>query len=398
MKQTIIGNIILIVCLCLIAATVSARAAGKKYAVFVGINAYEQPIAPLRGCVNDAKNLQRALAERFGFAVADTTLLLDSQATRRAILSRLETYQAKVRAGDVFVLTYSGHGTLFPDKYSEELDETAEISMTEAGYPLDKYDSAICPFDARETSSGKPWRNLILDDELFAAFSKFTAKGAQVVFLSDSCHSGTIARSLLGGQNLSLPQADETAVARFFPFTKIASFDALERAARPKPKLPVKPRQNDLLIVLTGSKDTEFSLDFPGKNGEVNGLFTSTLLGTIKAMSAQRKKTSYLSVQQIVSPEVVRLAKTRDKSQTPQIDARFFKGNLNAALFAFAGKTAAAINNNQTANQTANQNQTNSISSAASKEDRLRVVVKVTDKAGNLIENAAVGIFNRNAK
>ena len=393
--EKIAGRIICLICLMLIAAA-SSEAAGRKYALFVGINAYEKPLSPLKGCVNDAQNLQRALAERFGFAIGDTTLLLDAKATRAAILGALRSYQLKARAGDVFVLTYSGHGTLFPDKYSEELDETAAISMTEIGYPLDKYDSAICPFDARDTTSGKPWRNLILDDELYAEFSKFTAKGAQVVFLSDSCHSGTLARSL-DGRNLSLPK-DDAAAVRFFPFNRIADFDAIGRAPRPKRKLPVKPKRNDLLIVLTGAKDNEFSLDFPDKNGVINGLFTSTLLATIEDLHEQRKKPTYLSVQEIVSPEVNRLAKTRDRNQTPQIDARFFKGSLNATLFSFAGKSA-ATNNTQKQNPTSsNAIQTNTISPPIPDKTRLRVVVKVTDKAGNPIENAAVGIFNQSAK
>lgn len=396
MFEKIAVRVICSMCLILIAAA-SVEAAGKKYALFVGINAYEKPLSPLKGCVNDAQNLQRTLAERFGFAVGDTTLLLDAKATRAAILGALRSYQLKARAGDVFVLTYSGHGTLFPDKYSEELDETAEISMTEIGYPLDKYDSAICPFDARDTTSGKPWRNLILDDELYAAFSKFTAKGAQVVFLSDSCHSGTLARSL-DGQNLSLPKDGDAAVARFFPFNRIASFDSIGRAPRPKRKLPVKPKRNDLLIVLTGAKDNEFSLDFPDKNGVINGLFTSTLLATIEEFHEQRQKPTYLSVQEIVSPEVNRLAKTRDRNQTPQIDARFFKGNLNATLFAFAGKSAAANNIQKQNAVNSNAIQSNTISPPIPDKTRLRVVVKVSDKAGNPIENAAVGIFNQTAK
>ena len=403
MKKQFIGKMFVLVCLCLIGlATNAAAAPGKKYALFVGINAYAD--RPLQGCVNDAKNMQSALGKRYGFAIGNTTLLLDGQATRSGILDALASYQTKVRAGDVFVFTYSGHGTLFPDHASEEQDETEELLMPEGGLPSGKYDSAICPIDVKEDTSGKPWKNRILDDELFKIFSGFTAKGAQVVFVSDSCHSGTLARSL-GGQLSTLPKADQ-ASARFYPLNEIQNVDSIKRPARTGVVRRRSTDANDLLIVLTGSKDTEYSHDFKASNNVWGGLFTMILLDAIEYANEQNKKPNYLMVQQLVAPAVNEVSqKVYKQTQMPQIDARFFKGDLSAGLFEFAGKPNVAAGTQPqnppppiaAANSNAAANNAATITTAPA-QNLLRVVVKVTDKNNNPIDGAAVGIFNPSAK
>ena len=171
--------------------------------------------------------MQRTLADKYGFAAENTTLLTDGQATRDGIIGAIKDYQAKAAAGDVFVFTYSGHGTLFPDDRSEEIDEQESLEMADY-YPLNKYDSAICPIDLRSNTSGKPWNNLILDDELYALFSGFTSKGALVVFISDSCHSGTLAREIGSNTFASKLQAR----ARFLPLSKIRSLDSIPKPAK----------------------------------------------------------------------------------------------------------------------------------------------------------------------
>ncbi len=400
MKKLVFSKIFIGICLCLIALNTTATAAsGKKYALFVGINAYAE--RPLQGCVNDAKNMQIALAKRYGFAANNTTLLLDQQATRAGILNALQNYQTKVGAGDVFVFTYSGHGTLFADSKSEEQDETEELSIPGTQYAPGKYDSAICPIDSKSDTSGKPWNNIILDDELFKVFSGFTAKGAQVVFVSDSCHSGTLARAL-GGQVLNLPKADQANV-RFYPFNEIKSFDSIKNPSRTEVVRRRSTDANDLLIVLTGSKDTEYSHDFKASNNVWGGLFTMILLDAIEYANEQNKKPNYVMVQQLVSPAVNEVSqKVYKQTQMPQIDARFFKGDLSVGLFEFAGKPNAAVQTQNpppvvAANSNAVANNAATTTNAPA-QNLLRVVVKVTDKNDNPIESAAVGIFNPSAK
>ena len=126
---------------------------------------------------NDAEKMREKLIADFEFAEKNTSLILDINAKRNLIILEIEKYLKIANSGDIFVFYYSGHGTIFPDSKSEELDEV-------------KYDNALVPIDSAEATSGKVWKNLILDDELFELFKKFTNKGVGVIFISDSCYSG----------------------------------------------------------------------------------------------------------------------------------------------------------------------------------------------------------------
>ncbi len=363
MKNKTIKTIVVTGLLLLVGLTVNSFAQGKKYGLFVGINRYPEPVHALRGCVNDALNFHRRLTTQYGFAPENTTVLTDGQATRDGILNNLKAYQAQAQAGDLFVFTYSGHGTLFPDRNSEEQDETEVISV-DGYYAADRYDSALCPIDLRDKTSGKPWSNLILDDELFTIFSGFTAKGAMVLFISDSCHSGTMARGL-GAQKMPAP----TAQARFLPYSTITDLKSIPMPVSSRSLKRSDTDAKGLLIVLSGAKDNEFSLDYPdAETGETNGLFTKTLLLTLDKLKSNGQKATYMTIQTEVSPEVHRLSAKMENSQTPQLDARFFSGNLESPIFEFAGTPPTS--------------------------NLLRVVVKVTDKQGTAVDSAALGIFS----
>ena len=308
----------------------AASAAGRKYGLFVGINKYKDGIQTLNGCVNDAMKMRAALIAKFGFKLADTTLLTDDDATRENILAKLKMYQGLAQKGDIFVFHYSGHGTLFPDKYSEYQDETTmtylettdENGKVEVMYPRDKYDSAIVPINVRSTASGKAWRSLILDDELYEIFSGFTQKGAKVDLISDSCHSGTISK----GSSTASVRRKATPLATAFGARRFSDikFDNLPSAKAMKIQPPVK----GLYISLSGAKDDEFSLD-ASDNGVPMGLFTSTLLRSINAVGGT--KLTYEQLMTKTAPEVARAAKKWDNNQNPQLGLEF--GNSNAVVF-----------------------------------------------------------------
>ena len=322
-------SFVLVAALCaLFALTGSASAAGKKYGLFVGINKYSGGISSLSGCVNDATLMRATLQSKFGFLPANSTLLTDEAATRDAIISNLKKYQAMAAKGDIFVFHYSGHGTLFPDARSEDQDETNmtylevmnDEGKMEVWYPRAKYDSAIVPVDGRSTTSGKPWRNLILDDELAAIFAGFTQKGAQVVFISDSCHSGTIGRAkrATGIRTQSL--------ATVFGARRYEDLEISEPAVKRTAGYPVPV--NPLYIVLTGSKDDEFSLDAGGLPQPM-GLFTYNLLKQINSPGGT--KLNYDATMKIVSPKVAADSLKSDNNQNPQLDARY--GNPKSPIF-----------------------------------------------------------------
>ncbi|CAN5401486.1 hypothetical protein BH10ACI3_BH10ACI3_28460 [soil metagenome] len=326
----IFGKAVLVAVVLMIAVS-AASAKGRKFGLFVGINKYQDGIHPLSGCVNDATKMRDTLVKKFGFKLADTTLLTDADATRANILAKLKMYQGLARKGDIFVFHYSGHGTLFPDKYSEFQDETETVYMEapdddgkmEVIYPRDKYDSAICPVDSRSTTSGKPWRNIILDDELYEMFSGFTQKGAKVDLISDSCHSGTIARA--GASDKARRKTEFLATvfgaARFSDL----KFDAPSTRANKVIIPPVK----GLYISLSGAKDNEFSLDADDK-GVPMGLFTLNLLRALNGVGGT--KLTYSKLITKVAPSVSKEAKDEyDNDQNPQLGSEF--GNAKALVF-----------------------------------------------------------------
>jgi hypothetical protein len=314
----------LVLALALLVCVSAAEAKGRKFGLFVGINKYTNGINPLSGCVNDAKNMQTAMVSKYAFNRADTTLLTDAQATRASIIGKIKMYEKMAGAGDIFVFHYSGHGTLFPDANSEEQDETEMIYVEADGevlYERGTYDSAIVPIDANDTTSGKPWQNLILDDELYAMLAAFTKKGAQVVFVSDSCHSGSVARAENSGVQVRAVPLKTVFGVRKFSDLKLKSPATRQTAGKP-------PQLNGLYLTLTGSQDNEFSLD-AGENGVPMGLFTSTLLKTLNKPTA--KKLTYAQLINTISPQVSKASLEMQNDQNPQLDSRF--GNPDSLIF-----------------------------------------------------------------
>ncbi|WP_100444721.1 caspase family protein [Glycomyces xiaoerkulensis] len=134
----------------------------------IGLNvvddeAYGTPIPPLAGCVNDANDMT-ALARSQGFS---TTTLLDRDGRCQNIIDAIGDAARRLRSGDFFLLTYAGHGSQIPDATGDEADDMDE---TWVGYDRQ-----------------------LMDDELYALWGEFQP-GVRILMISDSCHSGTVAR------------------------------------------------------------------------------------------------------------------------------------------------------------------------------------------------------------
>ncbi len=321
-------RLFLIFTLILAFCAISAEAKGNKYALFIGINNYPDTIGSLSGCENDSKQMKKTLTTKYGFKPADTTMLLSASATRQAIIDNLKLYAAKASAGDIFVMQYSGHGSLFPDAYSEEMDETRDIFFDDPGsdfidYPRDKYDSTILPVDAMETTSGKPWMNMILDDELFAMFSEFTKKGVQVVFISDSCFSGDISRAKVTKEKMRAVSVTRVFGAKSFEAIKFAKPATTRTVTNPRP-------MNNLYITMTGADADELASDGAPKKLQM-GLFTENLVKSLNAKGAVAMTYSKLMTK--VSAVVKTASGGGDRDQNPQLEKRF--GDPNMLIFSF---------------------------------------------------------------
>jgi hypothetical protein len=140
-----------------------------KKALLVGLNAYQPPISPLRGCVNDVLQIQEVLQRYYAFAEEDIKVLLDRDATRERILDELDWLVEGAQPGHVLIFHYSGHGSQVDDDSGDEWECRDEI---------------LVPYD-------HTWDHPLRDDHLKEKFDK-VPPGANLTIISDSCHSGTV--------------------------------------------------------------------------------------------------------------------------------------------------------------------------------------------------------------
>ena len=198
------------------------------------------------------------------------TILLTRKATRNNVLKAIRTAAGTLSAGDLFFMSYSGHGGQMPDVSGEEED---------------KKDETWCLYDGE-----------LIDDELYNELGAF-AGGVRVIVLSDSCHSGTVVRARvpetvagLGRSKMMPPSVamrtytmhkrfydklqqqiarDARSVRDVDPDAALAQLHA--GATQRLTQLAGKTRAS--VILISGCQDNQTSLD-----GDHNGAFTEQLL------------------------------------------------------------------------------------------------------------------------
>jgi metacaspase-1 len=231
----------------------------RGMSVHVGLNTvdpdhYDGWDGALNACEADADDME-ALAKDRGF---ETKKLLTKEATSDAIIQAIENAAGELESGDMFFITYSGHGGQVPDTNREE--------------EADNSDETWLAFDRQ-----------IVDDELYALWGKFKP-GVRILVLSDSCHSGSVNKDIT---DPDVPDPVKTA----------------EEAAKQNPRYRALPRdkmiatyqKNDELydgiqkqvpssesseselgvrvLLISGCQDEQLS-----KDGIANGAFTAMLL------------------------------------------------------------------------------------------------------------------------
>ncbi len=222
----------------------------KGRSLHIGLNrvdpaGYDGWDGQLNACEADAKDMN-ALAEKQQF---ETKLLLTAEATSDVILAAIDDAAAQLRGGDIFFLTYSGHGGQVPDTNGDDADHKDETWVA--------YD------------------RMIVDDELYARFGKF-AEGVRIAMLSDSCHSGTVAKAMFELGHRSGPREDaglikvlpEDVAWRTYRAHKDV-YDRIQAENKPFHEAGVGAS----VILISGCQDEQTSLD-----GDKNGLFTGNLL------------------------------------------------------------------------------------------------------------------------
>jgi len=229
----------------------------------------------LSACEFDAKDMAAIAKSR----KMQSTVLLTKKATRDGAFAAIRAAADDLQSGDLFFLTYSGHGGQMPDVTGEEKD---------------KLDETWCLYDGE-----------VIDDELYLELTRF-APGVRVLVLSDSCHSGTVTRARpRGGRSKMMPpdvamrtyDAHKTFydklqrdVAKAAGKGRVEPDEALANVHRvPSTRLTrIGKKCKAAVILISGCQDDQTSMD-----GNRNGAFTEQLLrvwdsgsyrGTYKAL------------------------------------------------------------------------------------------------------------------
>jgi hypothetical protein len=212
--------------------------------VHIGLNRvdpaqYEGWDGQLAACEADAKDME-ALAKARGFKAR--SLLLTKAATADAVTAAISSAAKTLKSGDLFFLTYSGHGGQVKDTNSDEKDRMDETWVC--------YDRQL------------------IDDELYELWGKFKS-GVRILVLSDSCHSGTVLREIpkfvSGGPRI---RAMPTTVVKKVQKAHAALYKRIQDEHPAAERAVVKAS----VLLISGCMDNQTSQD-----GARNGLFTGTL-------------------------------------------------------------------------------------------------------------------------
>lgn len=207
---------------------------------FVDTNHYNGWDGELNACENDARDMQ-LIAKSQNFK---TSLLLREKATRLNILKSINQAANKLKSGDIFYISYSGHGGQLPDFNNDEPDGK---------------DETWCLYDGQ-----------LVDDELKEMWTKFEL-GVRVFVTSDSCHSGSIiknANNRMVSYNDFKPKymGDSNALSVYNCNKEF--YDKLLSNVKKVKSSEIKAS----VILISGCQDNQYSYD-----GTFNGTFTAAL-------------------------------------------------------------------------------------------------------------------------
>ncbi len=238
-------------------------AKAKGVSLHIGLNTvdpaqYEGWDGALTACEFDAQDMAE-LARAVGF---EPKVMLTKQATRKAVIAAVQAAAKGMKAGDIFLMSYSGHGGQVPDFSGDEALERAD----------DFQDETLCLYDGQ-----------IVDDELYALWAAFPAD-CRVLVVSDCCHSGSNIKARMIADMVEaaetpdqrprvMPLAVAARVARrkrdFYKAISEKTATAWHGPVTREMALPVAAS----VRLISACQDNQVALD-----GLTNGLFTGRLL------------------------------------------------------------------------------------------------------------------------
>lgn len=310
--------------LCLTALPALAR---DNHALLIGVNTYTNLEERwwLKGPSNDVQLVADYLTTNapVPFAPENVTVLTNGDAggtdpTLGAIRQAFADLTATVQPGDFVYLHFSGHGTQAP-----ALDAASE---------LDGLDELFLPSDIGKWSDKVGVvENALVDDEIGTLIDGLRAKGANVWAVFDSCHSGTVTRSLDGAD-------EEVRTRQLSPAALGMDPEAMEDVV--SRSIGEDPREGAGAPFDTGDAEGSFVAFFAAQTNEVTpeknlpkgkpgrkpqGVFTYTLMETL----AEYPGATYAQI----GAEVLRRYSVKNLAKSTPL----FEGDLDQVVFAGEG-------------------------------------------------------------
>ncbi|MFT7541769.1 MAG: hypothetical protein ACI9K5_002742, partial [Gammaproteobacteria bacterium] len=268
-----------------------------RVGLYIGIDQYPGlKDSDLAGCVNDVRSLEMLFRERFGFE--HSTVLENEAATRDGIGAAMRSTAKRVAelidsgASPVTALVvYAGHGHQVKDQEGPGSDEADGLDETWVAYDSDW--------------SG---RNDVRDDEIEGFLALLNQLGAEVVLVSDSCHSGTIHRGADWAKTRSPRGLSVLKRERIGPASPLLSPEFCNEILK-----TTEPSQANGWVVFAASADSQQAYEHSDEAGRSCGRLTFCLRKILPQLKADA---SYAEIQRRIVAEF--LQRWPDGLQRPQ--------------------------------------------------------------------------------
>lgn len=281
-----------IVCLLAFLSTFGILAENRALLVGIGRYSVYTGWSEIHGDA-DVRLLAPALKDK---GYSDVKTLVNSEATKAAIVRELKSLAKRCKAGDKVYFHFSGHGQPVVDINGDEGKKG--------------FDEAIVPYDACKTITSKVkgrfynGENHLIDDELNPLFSaiknKLEANGELFIAI-DACYSDDMERAP-SSEEADLPPTRGTN-------EKLDVKKTADWTSMPKPKAYTPGAK---MYVVSACKSNERNFEYKAKNGKTYGSLTYFIFSLMNKTKDYGKWASLVTTKTLSIPAVFH------RSQHPQ--------------------------------------------------------------------------------
>ena len=224
-------------------------ATATAHALIMTIGDYQGGVPKLSGVTHDAATATE-IARRLGVPPANIKVLREGELNLEGMRKAFDELEAKLSGNDQVFIYYSGHGgrQMVPEENGQE--RCAEMLITHDAQGL-------------------------LDSELEARMKRIAANSQKTVMFLDACHSGGVTTRAVGSKSGAYTAKTYTAPGQ----SCVKPTNVLTRNI----KLVRAPGSGGSNFVhIAAARDSEISLDQPGKGGVASQAWLACLSGAAK--------------------------------------------------------------------------------------------------------------------